>query len=418
MEFEDLKKELDGQFKTLTDLVQTQQNEIKEFGATREVTSKAIEKAENSIEAIQGEIKSVEDKINTVLTEQKARIDELEKKGQRPGFGVPAEMKSLGQAFVESEEFKKMLSFNEFTSAPMKVKSIYDFQEKAPLTPVLSAITGGYLQTPFRLPDINIPGQRTLRIRDLLSVTPTGTNAIEYVIETGFTNNAAPVAEGEDKPQSELKFELKTEAIKTIAHWIPIGRQVLQDVSQLRGYIDNRMTYGLKLVEENQILYGNGISQNLNGIMTQASTYDWSSGQPDDTKLDCIRRAMTVAQLAEYPVNGLVVHPTDWQDIELLKDSTKKYIWIVVTEGGIQRLFGLPVVVTTAMQSGEALIGAFNMGAMLWDREDANVRISEHHADYFIKNLIALLVEERIGLTVFRPEAFVAIDFDNAPVAS
>jgi len=254
----------------------------------------------------------------------------------------------------------------------------------------------------------------------LLSVRGITTNAIEYVEETGFTNEAAPVAEGVAKPESAIAFKLLSESVKTIAHWIPVARTVLADVAQMRAYIDTRLIYGLKLTEEAQILYGNGVSPNLAGIMVNANiqSYNWSSGVVGDTKLDCIRRAMTLARVAEYPVTGIVLNPNDWEDIELLKGSDEHYIWIVVTEGGVPRVFRVPVVDTTAIVSGEALIGAYQLGAMLWDREDSNIRVAEQHEDFFIKNQVLILAEERLALTTFRPQGFVKINFDSAPTGS
>ena len=55
------------------------------------------------------------------------------------------------------------------------------------------------------------------------------------------------------------------------------------------------------------------------------------------------------------------------------------------------------------------------MGAMLWDREQTTIRVAEQHDDFFVKNMVAILAEERIALTIFRPEAFVAVEFDQAP---
>jgi len=308
-----------------------------------------------------------------------------------------------------------MVETEDVNCAPVSVKSFY-----AKADELVSAITGGNLAVPFRYPLIIAPPERVMRIRDLLTVMPTTTNAIDYVEETGFTNAAAPVKVTAKKPQSKLEFELKTEAVKTVAHWIPVSRQVLADVVAIRGYVDTRLVYGLKLTEEAQLLYGNGVSPNLSGIMVNAGiqSYSWSSGTVGDTKLDCIRRAKTLARVAEYPVTGLVLNPNDWEDIELLKGSDEHYIWIVVTEGGVPRLFRTPVVDTTAIVSGEALIGAFALGAYLWDRELATVRISEHHEDFFIKNLVCVLAEERLALTTFRPQAFVKISFDSEPVES
>jgi HK97 family phage major capsid protein len=414
----ELKSELEktvGEFKVL---LEKRDSEIKEQGEASENTAKKVDELDGKMEDIVIELKEREEEI-------KAQKEELEKKSKdfdqfmkeqgRQIEGKNAEYKSVGQKFIESKELESMIANKDKKSKPVEFKNIFkDWQKKA----ITSGITGGSMSEPLRYPEIIRPGERIMRIRDLLNVQSTGTNAVEFVKETGFTNNADTVKETEDKSESELTFELETETVRTIAHWIPAPNQVLDDVSQLRAYIDTRMIYGLKLEEEAQILYGNGVNPNLTGIMPQANTYAWSDGETDDTKLDCIRRAMTVAKLAHYPVTGLVLHPSDWEDIELLKGSNGRYIWINVVQGGESQLWRVPVVETDAVNSGEALTGAFGLGAILWDREQSNIRITDSHEDYFIKNMLVILAEERLALTTFRPEAFVNIDFDNAPTGS
>ncbi len=401
--------------KELGELIEKQNEEIKQYGTTSEDTAKKITEQESKLAEIE--------ELKAKAAEYENRIVELEARSKR--IGLDREMvKSLGSQFVESAEFKEMKKMGSYNSAPFRIKSFMDYEEKA----LSTTITGGSFYETIRVPEIITPPPRALRVRDLLTVQTTTAGAIEYVEETAFTNAAAAVKEVQDeanestypeKPKSTLTFALKTESVKTIAHWIPVTRQVLEDVSQLQSYIDTRMVYGIKSVEEVQILYGAG-GTDLSGIMTNSGiqTYKWSDGEVGDTKIDAIRRALTLAELSEYPANGLIVHPVDWESIELAKDSQNRYLWITVTEGGIKRIFALPVVVTTAIEEGEALLGSFNLGATLWDRQEAQIRISEHHKDFFTKNLVAILGEERLALTVFRPKAFVAITFDNAPVGS
>jgi HK97 family phage major capsid protein len=286
----------------------------------------------------------------------------------------------------------------------------------------LTSATGsaGDLVIPQRYPEIIAPPERVLRIRDLMTVLTTESNAIEYVEETGFTNNAAFVAEGSKKPESNLTFELKTESVKNIGHWIPASRQILNDVSQLRGYIDNRLLYGVKLAEEIQLLYGTGTGQNLQGVMTHPNvqTYKWSGGPlKSDTKMDALRRAITLAILAGYPATGIVLHPKDWEEIELLKGSDGKYLWVQVNIGGVKRLWALPIVDTPSINQNEACVGAFEMGAFLYDREQSQVRVAEQHEDFFIKGMVAILAEERLAQTIMRPESFVAVTLDHSPIA-
>ena len=293
-----------------------------------------------------------------------------------------------------------MVSNRDKKSAPVQV----DFFEKKALTSV--AGSAGSLIVPNRAPGVVAAPDQEIWIRDLLNVQGTDTNAIEFVRETGFTNNAAPVAEGDLKPESDLTFDVQTQTVKTIAHWIPATRQALNDARQLQNYIDNRLRYGLRLEEERQILYGDGTGENLQGIMTADAVQDAGAIAGTDNQIDHLRRSLTRVILAGYPATGVVLHPTDWEAIELMKGNDGHYLWLNLGDGVTPRLFRLPVVQTAAMAENDYLMGSFGLGAQLWDREQTEVRIGEPN-DYFLRNMQAVLAEERIALTIYRPESFV-----------
>jgi HK97 family phage major capsid protein len=386
---DELLSEIKNNTEKFSTTLEKQQEEIKKFGQTTDKTNNTIAELEKNYDALQKD-----------LADMKAQ----QVKAGRPIYGgsddEPQE-KSAGNLFTGSDAYKNMIQSGEQKSAPVRFKSFF----RKDLTS--AAASAGTLVVPQRVNDIVAPVDRELRIRDLLNVQPTTSNALEYVEETGFTNNAAPVAEGNLKPQSNLTFDVKTATVKTIAHWVPATRQILDDASQLRSYIDNRLTYGLKLVEEQELLYGDGTGEHLQGLMTNADVQTNDTVASGDSKIDHLRRSMTKAILAGYPVTGMVLNPLDWEDIELMKGSDGHYVWISVTEGGTPRIFRVPVVQTPAMVENEFLLGAFGIGATLWDREQANVRVSESHADFFARNMVAILAEERLALTTYRPESFV-----------
>ena len=230
---------------------------------------------------------------------------------------------------------------------------------------------------------------------------------------------AAEVAEAGTKAEAQLDLELLTEAIQTIAHWIPASRQILADHMQIEAYVNDRLRYGVLYKEDVQLLYGTGTSPQIQGIMTELGVQEilWSDGllSPLDTKIDAIRRGMTRAHVAEYVPTGVVVNPNDWEDIQLAKGSDLTYIWLNVAAGTGQQFFMLPVVVTNAINSGEALVGSFAIGSTIWDREQVTVRVSESHSTFFVENMVALLGEERICQTIHRPDSFVKVTFDAAP---
>jgi HK97 family phage major capsid protein len=351
---------------------------------------------------ILGETKSALERLAQEGTGLQQRLLDVEQKlARRAGGGEPA-TKGLGEQFTDTDEFKALQTRGK-GSARLKVKAV---------TTVTSATTGtgaaGALIRPDRRPEIITPAQRTLTIRNLLLPGRTASNVVEYVRETGFQNMAAPVVEGALKPQSDLRFDLVQTTVKTLAHWILASKQVLADIPLLQSYVELRMTYGLALVEEAQILGGDGTGQNLLGLIPQATPYGFASySKASDTKLDRLRRAILQVRVAEYRASGFVLNPIDWADIQTIKDSQGRYLWSDPVVANGNNIWGIPVVDTNAVAPGKFMCGAFNIAAQIFDREDASVEVSNEDADNFRKNLVTILAEERVALAVTRPESFV-----------
>ncbi|AET90674.1 HK97 family phage major capsid protein [Burkholderia sp. YI23] len=369
------------------------------------------EKATNEIKEtgkVAGETKSALEKLSEEGIKANARILELEQKLARRGGGDDNVVKSIGEMMTESDDFKALAQKGRGT-ARMNIKAVSN---------ITSATSGqggvGVAIAPDRQAGVQGPALRQFVVRDLIMPGRTASNAIEYVQESGFTNSAAPVAEGAQKPQSDLSFELKTTTVKTIAHWFRASKQVLADVPLLQSYINGRAIYGLKYVEEAQLLSGDGTGQNILGLIPQATAFDDDRRVTGDTRIDTLRHAILQVRLAEYRATGIVLNPVDWEGIELQKDSTGQYIWVNVQDGGQQRMWKLPVVDTTAIAEGEFLVGAFDLAAQVFDREDAAVEVSTEDADNFTKNMVTIRAEERLAMAVYRPESFVHGTFTAA----
>jgi HK97 family phage major capsid protein len=368
------------------------------------------------------------------------------------GHAVPRQqLLSIGEMFTNSEEFKSLGGGRNGANmpAPWQVKtsltthnySVKDVFSAMPTAGNLSGFQRGSGLGDFgsiqRDPMVASP-IRTKRVRDLFPVRRTTAQVIEYFRQLGFTsisaadfaafpgysgnNDAAAVPERSGnafglKPQSSFQFVGEQAPVRTLAHWEAAHRNVLADEPQLRSIIDNELLYGLRLLEDNQILNGDGAGENLKGVLqtTGIQTYNHASvsaamSAPKDTKADGLRRAATLSFLAYYEPSGIVMHPNDWEDIELTKDANGQYLVAVsVAMGGEPRVWRMPVVETPAIAEGTALVGAFGTGAQLYDREDASIRISEQHSDFFIRNAIVILAEQRLALAVKRPEAFVKV---------
>jgi len=384
------------------------QAEVKHVEAFRSNLAKAREiRAE--IEALEGlsEVKSWA--TGSVAPAQTSKVD----------FSSSDSRKSIGQRFIDSDEFKAIGNGrNGYTmQAPFQAKDVFT---------ALPSGTPGDFGTPQREGIVD-RAKRVSRVRDLFNVQQTNSNMIEYFRVSGFTNNAATVSERSgtpevftSKPQSSMTVVGVQAPVRTIAHFEVAHRNVLEDEPTLRGIIDNELLYGLRLTEDDQILNGNGSGSNLTGIrnVSGVQTLNWSAGAVGDSRIDAIRRGITKSLLAYYEPTGIIMHPNDMEDIELTKDEQNRHIMVMsVSIGAEARLWRLPIVSTPAITEGKVLIGSFGVGATLYDRMEGTIRVAEQHSDFFVRNAVAVLAEERIALAVKRPESFVEVTLNEAPAA-
>lgn len=379
--------------------------------------SKQAERAQTEIAEHQKLSAETREKVDELLMAQGELLGRLQaaeqlvatlEQGGRPG----AAPLSMGEQFVESEAFLAWIS-NGRPSGRLQM-------------PVQAAIThsdssAGDLDRGMRVPGIVSPPQRRLTIRDLLMWGRTTSSSVEFVRELVYTNAADVVSENpaSSKPESNITFEAATAAVATIAHIFQASKQVLDDVPMLQSYIDGRGRYGLKLVEEAQLLLGSGVGLNIDGIYTQATAYANPGVYVEaESRIDRLRLAMLQVELSEFTPDGIVLNPIDWSWIELLKDSQERYLFGNPHNQTTPMLWGRNVVPTQAISLGDFLTGSFAMGAQGWDREDVNVAVSTEDQDNFVKNMVTIRVEERCALTVYRPAAFVKGNFDDMASSS
>ncbi|MDN3816149.1 phage major capsid protein [Morganella morganii] len=369
--------------------------EAQKAGGLSAETKEAVDKMALELNALREAEKTI-----------KSAMGELEQHiAQMPLQNALKTAQSFGQQLISAEVLKDINSSiqgNKRISVPVQAALIS------------TGVAEGVVE-PHRLPGVDVAPKQRLFIRDLIAPGKTQSPAIFWVQQTGFTNKAAVVPENTTKPYSDIEFATKITPVTTVAHMFKASKQILDDFSQLQSLVDAEMRYGLKFVEEQEILFGDGSGAHLHGIIPQASKYKAEFSVEKQNGIDDLRLAMLQSQLARFPASGHVLHFIDWAKIELTKDSLGRYILANPASLTGPTLWGLPVVATeTAAFKGKFLTGAFNAGAQLFDREETNVVISTENADDFEKNMISIRCEERLALAVKRPEAFVYGNFTVA----
>jgi len=340
---------------------------------------------------------------------------------------------SLGQMFVESEEWQsfmkryapggRLAGIKGFTSDPVLVKGLFDgygLQRKELITGS-SDVSAGAFVVADQSGIYEELGRYPLTLRQLIDVRQTTSDTVEWVIQTRQATESATVPEanvttysgstGEvsgEKPEGVNRWLRQSATVKTIAIWKPATTRALADVPQLRGLIDSELRADVNEELENQMLNGDGIGENFTGlantagILAQAFTTDIAvTARMAITNLLINGRQMPTAWL---------MNPQDWESFDLLQDLQGQYYWGGPMRQGMKTLWGVPVAQSFFLTQGTGYLGNWRK-MVLWDREQATIAVSDSHADFFIRNMVAIRCELRAAMGVIRPTAFVEVDF-------
>ncbi|MCM3578676.1 phage major capsid protein [Micrococcus luteus] len=354
-------------------------------------------------------------------------VDDVE--GQKDAGTPTQRVKNLGLEVVSSPQFKSMMKG--FTNSDGTVRIPDRTQVKSDPIRVKSLFTGasgtsaGAFVTPEQTGIIEMLGRRPLTIRDLISVRRTGSDTLEYVRQTAHTNAAQTVPEAKSaaaidgstvtnvigglKPEGSWAFERVSTSVKTIAEWVPVTKRALADAAQLEDLIRDELSKDIAEAEEAQILTGDGVGENLTGIL---STSGIQSQDFDTDVFVSVRKAITKARTVGRVVpNAVLMNPLDVETVDLARETGGRFYGAGPFTMGPRTLWSLPVVESETIAAGTAVVGDFSK-AVLWDREDTTVTFSDSHADFFVRNLVAVLAEERVAFGVTRPAAFVKTAVD------
>ena len=295
------------------------------------------------------------------------------------------------------------------------------FEVKADMT-VAADFTGEVIPAD-RVAGYKFDPTRSTHIRNLIPQGSTSSDVVRFVKESGYSNGAATAAEGATIGQSDFDFTASDANVRKIATYFRISEEMLADTPQLTSYLSARAPEKLLSVEDTQILSGNGSAPNLSGIITDAADFDVSSGGAfyqsveAANEFDVLIAALNQLALSNYDADYIMLHPTDFHKILLLKDSNNSYLKDQVYAGLQPAFMGVPVVVNTAITAGTFLTGNFGVGTQLWVRDNVGVEFFREDGTNVRDGFVTVRVSERIALTNYLPNAFVNGTFSTAKAA-
>jgi HK97 family phage major capsid protein len=345
-------------------------------------------------------------------------------------------IKSIGEMFVESPEFRATMSAH---GGNVAKSSRFQMGASVPIPGGMKSLVavgeqGGSgianLLDPQRLPTLQAQWQQLV----LRSVITTGTTTAEQIkyarmlnVGQGSVNNAAGVPEATTaaaigsgtpavtpvqaglKPESAIAFSIETASVITLAHWIPATKQALSDESGLRTLIDGFLSAGLDHELERQILSGDSDNgEEFDGILNTSGTL--VQGFVDDIAVTLRKAVRKVKQTGLALPNAILLSPEDAEQVDLLRDGNDRYLGAGPFGTTVNStLWRLPIIEVPTLAAGTALVGDFRE-CILWDREQTAITATDSHADFFIRNLVAILAENRAAFGIQRPSSIAVVD--------
>jgi HK97 family phage major capsid protein len=399
MDIQEIKGALEASNKELGEKFARYESELKETGSVAA--------------SVRADLKSMSDdnaKLAKEVTTLSDQLTQIAQKGMK--MEKPQRAESIGEQFVKSSAFQDYKS-GKTSKAKLEIKNTILGEGGSPQEPTdvlvpkqyMAGIVGGAF--------------RQLRILSLIPRGQASGNTVHYTRESSFVNRAAERSEAAQKPETDIVFEGVDTPVRTIAHFLKVSKQVMDDAPALQSYIDRRMTYGVTLRAEQQIINGNGTTPNLSGILASGN-FTSLSASGGDTDFDFANRAKYEVIGADYMPDVYLINPADWGRMERLKTGLSGDDRYVGADGAINylqnglvpTLWGLPVIPSNSVPAGKLICLSLD-ATMFWERQGVTVEIFDQNEDDVEKNLLTVRGEMRGAFTVFRPDAVVAGDLPD-----
>lgn len=323
-----------------------------------------------------------------------ASVNEMAQKAEKAAPQEPRAM-SAGEEAIKSEAFAAFVR-GEKEKVRIEVKN--------------TVTSGSTTAFPDQKPGIISPAFKPLSIRQILPKSPTSSNMVNSLREASWTNSAAEVSQGAAKNESDITFEQYNVPITTVAHWIKVSKQLMEDAPAVMARIDSRLRDGLNQRIDAQLLNGNGTSPNLSGL-TDSGNYTAYTSTSTDTLTDAINRAKYSLWANGYTPDAVIVNPADWGAMERSKGTDGHYLYGTPGFAAGMNPFGVRIVLSANMSAGYFAVGAFDRSTTLYERTGAVVEFGFVGSD-FTNNLVTIRAEERLGLAVELPAGILYGQFD------
>lgn len=324
---------------------------------------------------------------------------------RQPDNRQPPAPQSWGAMFVASDLYKAARNRQRANAAielPIDPQNFLRGPQNTEFT-----TSAGWAPESLRTGRVVLDAQREIEVSAAFPVFPTTQAAVVYMEETTFTNNAAERAESGAYAESALALTERSQTVRSIGTSLPVTDEQLADEASVGPYLDQRLGFMVRQRLDGQLITGNGIAPNLLGTLNVGSINSQAKGA--DNTPDAIYKGADLVRVTGRANPSVVIsHPTDWQAVRLLKTADGIYIWGSPMDAGPARIWGLPVILTTAITQGIALVGDYARFAALYMRQGLEV-MTGYVNDDFTDGRVTIRAGLRCAVVHFRPEAFTQV---------
>lgn len=383
--------------------------------------AKATLSAKEAKEAADNAVKEAK-QANTTLSEIKewqVKKDESDLKNQEALDAIQASQKQFNLAGKGLKSYEAELEEALTKSAKnleTKTKFTLNLERKA-VGDFSSAgnLTGSYFVPSDMKPGIVLRPYESIHMRNLFPIGRTTSNLIRHMRDNGGEGGPTVVAEGATKPKMDRDLSIEDANVRKIATYMRIPEEMIEDIPYITGFLTNMGTQEVLSVEDTQILYGDGTGQNLSGLFTNATAFAAGAAVigASSNRFDVLRAArMQMKKLKRTPSFALV-SPFDYFVMTSAKDTTNNYILQGGGNGLVPTLDGVPIIELTTVTDGDFLLGD-RMAAEIDFRSNISVRFFEQDQDNAIKNMVTIVIEERLALPIYYTNGFIKGTFATA----
>lgn len=398
----------DGQYDYQKVSEATQQEVLGNKYKTTIDMAKRVNEVNAELDAIAVEVETLEaaeKAAASVAAREKVRGSVIPPDGSKGDRERPR-IKSLGELVAEEKAYADWVK----RGAPNGIDFSFDMMPSDMLAKgmhfkTLMTTAAGFAPESVRLPGYVDAVSRPIQLIDIIPMSPTGQPSIKYMEETTRTHAAAERAEGGTYAESTFASTERTSSVQKITDSLPVTDEQLDDVVMMQGYINGRLTFGIRQRLDGQVYVGDGSSPNLRGLVNVSGIQTQAKGS--DPVQDAFYKAMTKIRVTGRAVpTHHIMHPTDWQGVRLLRTADGIYIWGQPSEAGVDRMWGLPVVQAEARSAGSGMVGSFQPAWIsLFERSGVDIQVG-YVGTQFTEGKRTVRGDMRAALVVFRPAAF------------